>query len=172
MTSDHTSKLTLIPAPAPQFARSALLFVVVTALAFAPMACGSLNCQDPKNAGSVACTIENDIVDCTGISSLSSAVTVATPIVEKLFGAARQPDGTLKWSSSIEQQLIGVALQYGMCAVAEVWHQLMSPSSTAGSGSALVVRSAPAAAPFIEEFNRIRARVAPGHQFKTSRGTL
>lgn len=162
------------PAPqisrAPQLAASALLVAVVAAVAVVPTSCGSLNCSDPKNASNVACTIENGVVDCIGVSSLPPAVAVVTPVVEKLVASARQPDGTITWSS-IEQQLVDLALQYGMCVVAEVWNQLTS-SPPAGSGSALVVARTPASASFAEEFNRLRARVAPGRQFKTSRGTL
>jgi hypothetical protein len=155
----------------PQLAASALLVAVVGVLAVAPMSCGgALNCQDPKNTGSVACVVGGAVVDCTGVSSLPSAVVTVTPIVEKLVAAAHQPDGTYKWSASIEQQLVDLALQYGMCVISEVWNQLTSPSPAAGSGSVLVARAAPSAA-LTEEFDRLRARVAPGRQFKTSRGT-
>lgn len=160
---------------APQLATSALLVAVVVVLAIAPTSCGSsLNCQDPKNVGSVACVVEGAVVDCTGVSSLPSAVAVVKPVVEKLVASALQPDGTIKWSS-IEQPIVDLALQYGMCVVAEVWNHLMTPSPVvAGSGSALVMRGTSASASsasFTEEFNRLRARVAPGRQFKTSGGT-
>ena len=158
----------------PQVAISTLLVVAVVAIAIMQTSCGSLNCQDPKNAGNVACVIENGVVDCTGVSSLPSAVAVVTPIVEKIVASAQQPDGSFKWSSSIEQQIVDLALQYGMCVVAEVWDQLTSPSPAAGSGSALVARASPSSAEtaaLTDEFNRIRERVAPGRKFKTSRGT-
>jgi len=167
----------------PQVAASALLIASVVLLAVVPSSCGgSLNCQDPKNAASTACVVEGSLVDCTGVVSLPSAVAVATPVVEKIVASARQPDGTYKWSSSIEQQLVDLALQYGMCVVAEVWNNLTRPtlsagsgsagSGSAGSGSAEVARATPAsAAALAEEFDRVRARVAPGRRFKTSGGT-
>jgi hypothetical protein len=171
----------------PQLAASALLVAAVAALAVVPASCtGGLNCKDPKNAQNIGCAIDNAVVDCTGVTSLPSAVTVVTPIVEKLIASALQADGTIKWSA-IEPQLIDLALQYGMCVIAEVWNQLMNgggggsgsgsgssggSGSGSGSGSAMVARGALPAASLAEEFNRLRARVAPGRQFKTSKGAL
>jgi len=54
--------------------------------------------------------------------------------------------------------------------IAEIWNNYMSGSS-AGSGLMLAKVARPAAE-LAAEFDRIRARVAPGRQFKTSHGTL
>jgi uncharacterized membrane protein YgcG len=185
----NTSSTSRVPpiVKMPQRMTSAFLFVVVTSLAVVPVSCGSsTNCQDPKNAGNIGCVIEGAIVDCTGVSSLPSAIAVVTPIVEKLVVSALQPDGSIKWAA-IESQLVDIALQYGMCVLAEVWNHLMSgggggsgggPGSGAGSagsaGSAgpRVARKALPAASLAAEFDRLRGRVAPKRQFKTSKGTL
>lgn len=170
---------------APKLAASALL---VAAFATVGISCGSsLNCSDPKNAQSFACVVEGSVVDCTGVSSLPTAVAVVTPIAQKLIASAQQPDGSINWSA-IESQFVDLALQYGMCVVAEVWNQLMNGGGGGGSGSGS--GSAPAPTPMVaagsgtaplpklsstdlaKEFDRIRSRVSPGRQFKTSGGTL
>jgi hypothetical protein len=164
-----------------RFVNALIVFLVASlaTLGILQTSCGSsLNCQDPKNATNVACVVEGAVVDCTGVTSISSAVSVVTPIVEKLVASATQSDGSIQWSS-IEQQLVNLALQYGMCVVAEVWNQLMSPPAPgsgggagSGSGSALVARRALPSASLAAAFDRIRARVAPGRKFKISAGTL
>ena len=147
------------------------------------LSCGSANCQDPKNAQSATCVIESAVVDCTGVSSLASAVTVVEPIVEQLLLSVVQLDGSIAWAL-IEPQLVVLALQYGTCVIAEIWNFYIHgtlPGSGAGSGSGSAVPPAPTAlfakvkippADFAAEFNRIRAKVAPGHSFKTSGSTL
>lgn len=166
----------------PQLAASALFVAVVVTVGISQAACGgSLNCADPKNAQSFACVVEGSVVDCTGVSSLPSAVSVVTPIVVKLIASARQVDGSINWPS-IESQVVDLALQYGMCVVAEVWNDLMNgggggsgsapapvPALAAGSSTALPKLSSTDLA---KEFDRIRSRVSPGRQFKTSGGTL
>jgi len=164
---------------------SALLVAVAAVVGISQVSCGSsLNCSDPKNAQSFACVVEGSVVDCTGVSSLPSAVSVVTPIVQKLIASAQQPDGSINWPS-IESQVVDLALQYGMCVVAEVWNQLMNGGG-GGSGSGSAPAPAPAlaggsgAAPspklsptdLSKEFDRIRSRVSPGRQFKISGGTL
>ena len=119
-------------------------------------------CQDPKSA---QCIVEGAVVDCTGVSSLPSAVAVVGPIVEKLIVSATQPDGSINWTA-IEPQLVDLALQYGTCTVAEVWNSYGSKPA----GSERVAHALPAG--FAAEFDRIRAKVAPGRKFKTSGTTL
>lgn len=156
---------------ASKIAASALLVTVVAVLAL-PMSCGgSLNCQDPKNAQSATCVVEGAIVDCTGISSLSTAVVVAEPVVDKLLGSAKQADGSFNFAP-IESSLVDLALQYGPCVVAEIWTRYMN-GVPAGSGKTTTARTVVAnKADFAAEFDRIRARVAPGRKFKTSGGTI
>src|ERR1700674_4444827 len=102
----------------PQIATSALLVAVVATLVITQPSCGTAaNCQDPKNAQSAACVVKGAIVDCTGVSSLPSAVAVVTPIIERLIVSATQSDGSIQWSS-IEQQIIDLALQYGTGVIA------------------------------------------------------
>jgi hypothetical protein len=142
--------------------------------------CGaSTNCKDPINAQSAACVVEGAVVDCTGVSSLASAVTAVEPTVEKLLLSAVQIDGSIAWAS-IESQIVGLALQYGTCVIAEIWnyyiHGTPIPGTGSGSGSGSVapllakVKIVPA--DFTAEFERLRAKIAPGRTFKTSKGVL
>lgn len=151
--------------------RAALVALVV--VASIGMACNT-NCKDPKNAQSAACVVEGAIVDCTGVSSLPSAVEVVSPIVGKLIGSAAQADGSISWPL-IEPQLINLALQYGMCVLAEVWNKLTGgggAGSAGSAGSAVLSSRRVSTNGAAAAFERIRARVAPGRQFKTSSGTL
>jgi len=153
----------------PQIVASSAITALVVALCITQPSCGAANCQDPKNAQSTACVVEGAVVDCTGVTSLASTVAVVEPIVGKLITSATQPDGTIAWPS-IEQQVIDLALQYGTCVIAEIWNDLTAPKG-AGSGSSMLARTR-LPADFTAEFDRIRARVAPGRKFKTSRATL
>ncbi len=150
-------------------------------------------CSDPKNASSAQCTIVNAIVDCTGIKSLDSVVAEATPKVLGLLAIARNADGSINWPA-IESQLLQLAWQYGMCVIAQIWDTYFGQPPSAGSGvppdAGVVIVDAgvgsgsstpttPNARPRLAdpaaahaEFNRIRARVAPGTGFKTKGGTL
>jgi hypothetical protein len=167
--------------------------VVAVAIGILQLSCGSAaNCQDPKNAQSAACVIEGAVVDCTGVSSLASAVAVVQPIVDKLLVSAVQLDGTIAWAG-IEGQIISLALQYGTCVIAEIWNFYINggplPGSGSGSGSGsavgsgsgsatpppptgLLAKAKVSSADFTAEFNRIRAQTAPGRSFKTRGGTL
>lgn len=150
------------PTPSsPQIAVACLL--VALGLCTLP-SCGA-NCQDPKNASSSACMVADAAVDCTGVSSLPTAVAVVEPIVVKLIASARNTDGSINWAS-IEQQLIDLGLQYGMCVVADVWSNLM------GTGSHAVAVNDTRLVPddLKKEFDRIRARVAPGRTFAVGAG--
>ena len=121
------------------------------------------NCQDPKNANSATCKVIDTAVNCTGVSSLPTAVAVVEPIIQKLLAtAARQPDGSINWPS-IEQQLINIAIQYGMCVVAEVWSDLMG-------GVAVLAGARLAPDDLKQEFDRIRARVSPGRTITVTSG--
>lgn len=165
---------------APAATTAALVAAAVLLVVMTP-SCNKLNCQDPKNASNIACVIDGAVVDCTGVTNLQSAVAVVTPIVEKLVFGAMQADGTINWKS-IEGSLINIALQYGMCVLSEVWDQLMNgggggsgssgSASGSGSGSAPAPSARPRLAPadLAQEFDHIRAKVAPGYKFKTASG--
>lgn len=145
-------------------AAAGLLLVLLSLSGLCTLSSCGPSCQDPKNAGSAACVVSGAVVDCTGVSSLSTAVAVVEPIVEKLIGTARQPDGSINWAS-IEQQIVDLALQYGACVVAEVWSDLMGNGTRAVSaGSGLSPDG------LKKEFDRIRARVAPGRTFAVGAG--
>lgn len=145
------------------------LLIAAAVVALLSSCGGATNCQDPKNAQSAVCVVEGVLVDCTGISSLSTAVVVAEPIVDKLLTSAKQADGSFNFAP-IESQLVDLALQYGPCVLAEIWTRYMS-GTPAGSGMATraVVANK---ADFAAAFDRIRARVAPGRKFKTAGGTI
>jgi hypothetical protein len=147
----------------PQVAAASLLLVLLSLSGLCTLSSCGPNCQDPKNAGSTTCVVSGAVVDCTGVSSLSTAVAVVEPIVEKLIGTARQPDGSVNWAS-IEQQIVDLALQYGACVVAEVWNDLM------GKGTRAVAAGTSAPDDLKNEFERIRARVAPGRTFAVGAG--
>lgn len=152
----------------PQLAAAATLLLAllsVSGLCALSSCGGGGNCQDPKNAGSTACVVEGALVDCTGVSTLPAAVAAAEPVVVKLIASAKQSDGSINWGG-IEQQLVDVALQYGPCVLAEVWSDLM------GNGTRTAVAGAPHIAPdeLKTEFDRIRARVAPGRTFNVGAG--
>jgi len=158
----------------PQLAAATSLLVMLSVSGLCALSSCGANCQDPQNAMSAQCVVSGAVVDCTGVSSLPTAVAVVEPIVQKLITSARQADGSINWPS-IEQQIVDLALQYGACVVAEVWNKLMStPSSTTtvatGSGSASP--SLPSLSPddLKKEFERIRARVAPGRTFRVGGG--
>jgi hypothetical protein len=161
-------------APAPVVIPTVAAAAVVLLLGIGLTSCGGVDCKDPKSAQSAQCVIEGAVVDCTGVSSLSSTIAVVQPLVEGLLASALQPDGSIAWSS-IESQLVDLALQYGTCVLAEIWnsymHGTLPGGSAAGSGSKLA-RAHLVPDDFAREFDRIRARVAPGRKFKTSGATL
>ena len=167
----HVARSSVAPAPAvvraPQLAAVATLLLVLLSVSglCALSSCGGANCQDPKNASSTACVVEGAIVDCTGVSSLPTAVAAAEPVVVKLIVSAKQADGSINWGG-IEQPLVDVALQYGPCVLAEIWSDLM------GNGTRTAVAGSPHIAPdeLKTEFDRIRARVAPGRTFNVGAG--
>lgn len=153
----------------PAVITSAALVLAVAVAVIASSCSGGINCRDPQNAQSAKCVVEGALVDCTGISSLPTAIAVAEPVVEKLFQSAKQADGSIAFSS-IESQLVALALQYGPCVIAEIWNHY---TGGAPAGSGMTARTAVAnKADFAAEFDRIRTRVAPGYKFKTSGGTL
>lgn len=148
------------------------------------------HCSDPKNAGSTECKVINGIVDCTGVSSLSTAVDELGPIAAGVLSAATGPTGAISWSAA-EPQLLQLAWKYGTCALAQVWDDLtgQSPNSGQGSASAVVTTAgsnAPTskmgvryggkvlpkfdAAQMNTEFESIRAKVAPGQSFRIASG--
>jgi hypothetical protein len=174
-----------------------LLVLMIVSIAIFQPAC-KVNCQEAKNATNAQCIVEGAVVDCTGVTSLASTVIVVEPIVERLIASAKQADGSINWSS-IEQQIVNLALQYGTCVIAQIWNDLMTTGSGSGSGSAVaasgsgsgsaVVASgsitgsgagsaAILARPILKpadlaaEFDRIRAKTAPGRKFKISGRTL
>lgn len=183
--SSPSADLALIQRP-PRVARGPIATIVALAIVaiatIASPSCGpGVDCRDPNNAQNAKCIVQGALVDCTGVSSLSSAIAVVEPIIQNLIASALQPNGTINWPA-IEQQIVDLALQYGMCVVAEVWNKYMHGGS--GSGSAVGSGTGsgsnlgqprlaqPSPADFTREFDRIRARVAPGRAFKTSGGQL
>ena len=154
------------PAAHPQ-ASSVLVVAIIAMIGVAQMSCNT-NCQDPKNASSVACVIEGAVVDCTGVSSLSSSIAVVQPIVDQLIASAIQADGSIVWAP-IEGQIVDLGLQYGTCVIAEIWNNYVNgvpPGSAAGTRARL------STADLVAEFERIRAKVAPGRKFKIAGGGL
>lgn len=166
--------------------RAAVVTAALLVLLVLP-SCGT-NCKDPKNASNAVCIVEGAVVDCTGVSSLSTAVAVVGPKVDGLILGATQANGTIAWTS-IETQIVELAYQYGACVIAEVWNAYTSGAAPAavvattgggaGSGSAAVAaapifipRAKVAPADLAAEFDRIRAKVAPGRKFKTHGATL
>ena len=162
-----------------------VLFLMLT-VGIPSLSCGS-NCKDPQNAMSAQCVVEGAVVDCTGVSSISSAVSIVQPILDGLLASALQPDGTISWVL-IGPQIITLAFQYGMCVISEIWNAYMngvapgSGSGSAGSGSAgsgaepsivrpsFLARVKLTPADFAAEFDQIRSQVAPGRKFKVRGG--
>lgn len=167
---------------APIFARwSVMLVMLVVMLGITQLSCNT-NCQDPKNASSVGCVIENAVVDCTGVSSLATGVAVVQPIVDQLIASVTLADGTIVWAT-IEQQIVDLGLKYGTCVIAAVWNNYVNgiPPAVAGSGSAVpaiaagsgvLAKTRFSAADLSAEFERIRAKVAPGRKFKIGAAIL
>jgi hypothetical protein len=161
----HTAYLAQSAAPRgrlPQLSATASLLVMLCAGALCMLPSCAEDCQNPQNTMSAKCIVSGSVVDCTGVSSLQTAVTVVEPIVVKLITSpsAQQPDGSINWPA-IEQQIVNLALQYGACVVAEVWNDLMgnSPQALAVTGPRLSSNDLKKA------FENIRARIAPGRTF-------
>lgn len=153
-----------------------VLALTISFISITPLACsgGAAQC----NPVTVGCVIAGSLVDCTGVTSLDTAVPVVEPIVANLIDGARNADGSINWPS-IESKLESLAWQYGMCVIAEIWNDLVNGGGGSGSGS----RSGSAVTAKLKtpldtgdakkEFDRIRAHVAPGYAFKLkSGGTL
>lgn len=146
----------------------ALMLFAIGAAGATQISCGgALNCQDPQNAQSTSCRVVGDIIDCTGVSSVATGVEVVEPIVAKLIASAKQPDGSIKWSL-IEPQLVDLALQYGTCVIAEIFEGHKQGSAA----SATLARSADSRDDYAQEFDRIRAQVAPGRKVKMAGALL
>lgn len=135
---------------------------LIIGFSLAPLACSGtiINCQDPKNAGSVKCTTVNAVVDCTGISSLSSAVTELGPVFAGIIQSATSSGG-INWGT-ITGQLEGLASAWGMCIFAQIW------SDYFGAGA----KPAELTSDIKAHFDEIRAKVAPGTAFKVKGGVL
>jgi hypothetical protein len=164
----HAARTSVSIVRSPQLAAAATILLVLLSVSglCALSSCGAAaSCQDPKNASSAECAIVDAAVDCTGVSSLPTAVATVEPIVVKLLASAKQADGSINWAG-IEGQLVDIALQYGPCVLANVWTNLM------GSGAHAVEVAGAKLAPddLKKEFDRIRARVAPGRTFNVGAG--
>jgi hypothetical protein len=165
--------------PSAKLLSVATLVLAAVAIGATVSSCAGTDCAAPQNAQSAQCVVENALVDCTGITTLPAAVAVAAPVVDTLIKSAQRADGSINWPA-IETPLIDLVLQYGPCVIAQIWNDYMSGSSSvvatsSGSGirsGIVVARVSRPAAEFAAEFERIRAKVAPGRHFKTSGGTL
>ncbi len=161
------------PAPVAQagFINTGMLVVmgVIAVIALLLGGCG-IDCKDPKNASDLKCKVDNALVDCTGVTSLASAVDVVTPLVENIVKNATNADGSINWTS-VEQQVLQLAWQYGICVVAQVWNNLFGgPAST---NVALKAGAHPGHwADAKASFDRIRQKVAPGYAVKLQGGSL
>lgn len=157
------------------------IFLLTALIGLSQLSCGS-NCSDPQNAMSAQCVIDGAVVDCTGVSSISSAVSIVQPILDGLLASALQPDGTISWAL-IGAQIVTLGFQYGMCVISEIWNAYMNgvaPGSGNGSaGSAatpsiakpsFLARVKLTPADFAAEFDQIRSQVAPGRKFKVRSG--
>lgn len=163
----------------PKFISRAAIFLLIS-VGITSLSCGS-NCKDPQNAMNAQCVVDGAVVDCTGVSSIATAIPVVQPILDGLLASALQPDGTIAWAL-IVPQLVTLAFQYGMCVVAEIWNAYVNgiaPGAGSGSGSAIepnIVRPSFLArvkispATFAAAFDQIRAQVAPGRKFKVRSG--
>ncbi len=164
----HATYLTQLGAPRArmsQLAATASLLVMLGIGALCLPSCAE-DCQNPQNTKSTKCLVSGAVVDCTGVSSLQTAVTVVEPIIVKLITSpgVQLPDGSINWSS-IEQQVVDLVLQYGACVVAEVWNDLMGNGTHALAITSAQSSSSDLKSDLKKEFERIRARVAPGRTF-------
>lgn len=144
-----------------------IVFFALFALSLTVAACaGTISkCKDPAQRNTVECAVVNSVVDCT-TPEASTLISEFSPIVEdwivaKYTGA----DGTIDWSKAGEQ-LKSAGIADGMCVLASVVQKL-SGKSTAEGGP-----GRPKAESLTVGFDTLRAKLAPGVQFKTAQGTL
>lgn len=127
--------------------------------------CGGVNCKDPAHASDAVCVAQRVVADCTGVD-IQGSITQWGPAILDAIGKARKPDGSID-ASSLET----VALQYGGCAVSEVFSKLIfSKLAVAGSGAGAPPAIDPATAK--TTYESLRAKMWPSATFKTSGGTL
>lgn len=144
------------------------LLSVIAAVALLLVGCG-VDCKDPKNASDLKCKIDNALVDCTGVSSLTSAVEVVTPLVENIVKSATNPDGSINWSS-VEQQGLQLSWQYGICVVAQVWGNLFGGKAESSVATMKLKLHPQRSEEAKASFDRIRQKVAPGYTIKLQGG--
>lgn len=136
---------------------AALLIVLLTI-----PSCGT-NCKDPANAHSAECNVENALIECTGISSIPSAVTALAPQFASMVDGAKQADGSIDWASvAAQSEKLGV--EWGMCTLAQVWDDYF--------GSSGRTKLTPKDAKARETFDKVRGKIAPHYSFKTKGGVL
>ncbi len=95
-------------------------FCVVAVIASsASCTSNATDCKDPKNASSVSCQVESDLIDCAG-TDLAGVIATFGPKVVAIIESSRTADGSIDWSA-IASRLEQAALQYGTCVVSEVF---------------------------------------------------
>lgn len=171
----HDIELMKRGAPPPQsgFAKLGLLWAVVgVSLAVILVASCGANCKDPKNAHNAACVIENGVVDCTGISSLSTGVSEVTPIVQQLVKDHTDPTTGKIDFASMTPDLLQLAWKWGICIVAQVWNGFFPSSPNVATTLEGVHLDATALSAAHDEFNLVKQKLSPGYLIKVNGGTL
>jgi hypothetical protein len=159
----------------------AFTFGLCVALIGIPSSCSSVNCKDPANATSSACTVHNAEVDCAG-GDIAGAIALFAPKIEAIITNGITADGSIDWTS-VGNGLEAAVVSYGWCAVSEVFASYMTPTpptasvaAAAGSGGGSETKPKTRARPSPESakatFNHLREKLRPGTTFRTSKGTL
>lgn len=119
------------------------------------------------NPNDPSCVAGSVVEQCTA-SSVEAAVTKYGPQVEQLIAnTPRLPDGSVDWSK-IELQIEQDVASAGMCAIAQIFSKYIfhtGPATVAGTPP-------PSSSDAKGEFDRLRAKFAPGKSFKTSNGVI
>lgn len=137
-------------------------------LIFAPTSsgCGGIDCKDPKNASSTACTAEAAALDCSG-GSIDGALALWGPEIEQLIETARGADGSINWAS-IESSLTEDVYKYGSCVVGAVFGKYFTPTPAIAQGSGMKAHgvSDQGAAAAKAAFERVRAKAMAGRKLQ------
>lgn len=132
--------------------------------------CSSVDCKDPKNAGSAACVVKDALVTCAK-AEVEQGIADHGQEIKDAIAKITNPDGSIN-KSGVLGALKDLGLKYGGCVVAAVFEGYVlgtAKSSSSGSGSAVAVATPDAAR---QAFGDLAKDLWPGKKYQLPSGTV
>lgn len=151
----------------PRIVAPLFLFLVVFLVSISATSCG-VDCKDPKNAGSASCLAEGAVVSCIGGDVTQAVIDHGPEVRDAILAGVDKADGSLHYDA-IESNLISLALKYGGCVVAKIFHDFIA-SKMAPAVAGEYKAPTPAAAK--QAFEKLRDKQFPGKKFQLPSGDV